>query len=77
MMDVNPYMLDDPSATLLSVGVDKAINNEIELMKSELVLDEVIRENILFIPKSHNFMGAYAFFNSIIKIKDGHNVRWN
>lgn len=45
MVEINPYVLDEASGTLVSMGIDKAINNEIELMKSSLVLDKVIRDN--------------------------------
>ena len=45
MTEINPYVLDEASGQVLSMGSDKAINNEIELMKSELVLDKVIRDN--------------------------------
>ncbi len=52
MMEVNPYVLNDAAAgSLFSMGVDKAINNEIELIKSEMVLDKVIRENDIRIGK--------------------------
>ena len=45
MMEFNPYMFEDSASGIMGVGVDKAINNEMELMKSALVLDKVIREN--------------------------------
>ena len=45
MLEVNPYVIDEASTPTLSMGIDKTINNEMELMKSELVLDKVIREN--------------------------------
>lgn len=46
MMEFNPYMLDDAASSIMaSMGADKAISNEMELMKSALVLDKVIREN--------------------------------
>lgn len=85
MMDVNPYMLDDPSASFLSMGVDKAINNEIELMKSELVLDKVIKENNIvykkkwgFIPnkKEGEYLTAETFYKKgkILKIENIRNT---
>lgn len=59
-------------------GADKAINNEIELMKSELVLDKVIRDNNIvykkkfgFIPnrKEGEFLTAEAFYKKGKKLK--------
>ena len=51
MTEFNPYILDDASANIISMGADKAINNEIELMKSALVLDKVIKENNIIYKK--------------------------
>ncbi|MBR6162525.1 hypothetical protein IKQ26_01360 [bacterium] len=52
LVEFNPYVLNEAaSGSLFSMGVDKAINNEIELMKSEMVLDKVIRENNIRIGK--------------------------
>ena len=45
MLEVNPYAIDEVSGAMLSLGTDKSINNEIEIIKSELVLDKVIRDN--------------------------------
>ena len=45
LTEFNPYVLDETSGALVSMGTDKAMNNEIELMKSSLVLDKVIQEN--------------------------------
>ena len=39
------YVLDEAGGAVLSMGADKAMNNEMEIMKSSLVLDKVIREN--------------------------------
>ena len=80
MMEINPYMLEDVAGSLLpaSPGADKAINNEIELMKSELVLDKVIRENNIvykkkwgIIPnkKEGEFLTAEAFYGKGKKLK--------
>ncbi|MBR6127110.1 hypothetical protein IKQ21_05435 [bacterium] len=85
MLEVNPYALDEASSPMLSMGTDKAINNEIELMKSELVLDKVIRENGLvykkkfgFIPnkKEGEFLTAEAFYKKgkVLKIENTKNT---
>ena len=78
MIEVNPYVLDDASGPMLSMGADKAINNEIELMKSELVLDKVIRDNNIvykkkfgIIPnkKEGEFVSAEAFYGKGKKLQ--------
>ncbi len=78
LMEVNPYVLDEASGPAISMGVDKAINNEIELMKSELVLDKVIRDNniiykkkfgILPNKKEGEYLTAEAFYNKGKKLK--------
>ena len=45
MMEVNPYFLDEAGGAPISMGADKQMNNEIQLMISALVLDKVIRDN--------------------------------
>lgn len=45
MTEFNPYVLDEATGNVVSFGADKSMNNEIELMKSSLVLDKVIRDN--------------------------------
>lgn len=65
MMDVNPFALDDATGPIVSMGADKAINNEIELMKSELVLDKVIRDNNIRYKKGKKkgeYLTAEAFY---------------
>ena len=78
MIEVNPYVLDEASGPAISMGTDKAINNEIELMKSELVLDKVIRDNNLvykkkwgIIPnkKEGEYLTAEAFYGKGKKLK--------
>ena len=78
LMEVNPYILDEAAGPSISMGVDKAINNEIELMKSELVLDKVIRDNNLvykkkfgIIPnkKEGEYLTAEAFYHKGKKLK--------
>ena len=78
MMEVNPYILDDVEGPSISVGADKAINNEMELMKSELVLDKVIKENNIvykkkwgIIPnkKEGEFLTTEAFYDKGKKLK--------
>lgn len=78
MMEVNPYVLDEVTGPMLSMGVDKAINNEIELMKSELVLDKVIRDNNIVYGKKFGifpnkkegeFLTAEAFYGKGKKLK--------
>lgn len=51
MLEFNPYVLDEATGSVLSMGLDKSISNEIELMKSEMVLDDVIRDNNLVYKK--------------------------
>lgn len=78
MIEVNPYVLDEASGPVVNMGTDKAINNEIELMKSELVLDKVIRDNNIvykkkwgIIPnkKEGEYLTADAFYNKGRKLK--------
>ena len=72
MIEVNPYVLDDASGPMVNMGVDKAINNEIELMKSELVLDKVIRDNNLVYKKGKKkgeYLSAEAFYAKGKKLK--------
>ncbi len=46
--EINPFVIDEVGGSMFSMGgSDKAINNEIELIQSPLVIDKVIRENNL------------------------------
>jgi len=45
--EINPFMLESGGGSVVSMGIDKAMNNEIELMQSSLVMDNVIKENDL------------------------------
>ena len=85
LVEFNPYVLDDTSGSAISMGADKAINNEIELMKSELVLDKVIRDNKIvykkkwgIIPnkKEGEFLTAEAFYGKgkTLKIENKKNT---
>ena len=72
MMEVNPYVLDEASGAVVSMGVDKAINNEIELIKSELVLDKVIRDNNIKYKKGKKkgeYLTTEAFYGKGKKLK--------
>ena len=78
MMEVNPYVLDEASGSAIPMGADKAMNNEIELMKSELVLDKVIRDNgivykkkfgILPNRKEGEYLTTEAFYKKGKKLK--------
>lgn len=78
MTEVNPYVLSDASGSIVNMGADKAMNNEIELMKSSLVLDKVIRDNNIIykkkwgiIPnkKEGEFLTAQAFYGKGKKLK--------
>ena len=72
MMEINPYFLDDSNGTVVSMGTDKAINNEIELIKSELVLDKVIRDNNIKYKsgkKKGEYLTAEAFYRKGKKLK--------
>ncbi len=46
LMEVNPFVIEDANSSILST-VDKAMMNELELMKSSLVISKVIQENDL------------------------------
>lgn len=78
MIEVNPYVLDEASGHSISMGMDNSINNEIELIKSELVLDKVIRDNNIiytkyfgFIPnkKEGEYVTAEGFYGKGKKLK--------
>ena len=78
MMEVNPYILNEAGNSTISMGIDKAISNEIELMKSELVLDKVIRDNNIVYKKKYGiipnkkegeFLTAEAFYGKGKKLK--------
>ncbi len=79
LIEVNPYVLNEASGSLLSMGKDKALSNEIELIKSELVLDKVIRENDLKFkkgPRKGEYISAGAFYGKgkQLKLKDIKNT---
>lgn len=78
MVEINPYVLDEAAGSVLNMGLDKAINNEIELMKSELVLDKVIRDNHIVYHKKYGiipnkkegeYLSAEAFYGKGKKLK--------
>ena len=72
MMEVNPYVLDEASGSAISMGADKAMNNEIELMKSELVLDKVIQDNDIRYKKGKKkgeYLSTEAFYKKGKKLK--------
>lgn len=54
--EVNPYIIDEVSGSIVSMGIDKALNNELELMQSPLVIDKVIRENNLVYKKNYGIL---------------------
>ena len=56
MTEFNPYVLDETAGSLISMGTDKSINNEIELLKSSLVLDKVIKENKIVYKKKWGWL---------------------
>ena len=56
LAEMNPFFLDESSASLLSTGADKVMLNELELMQSPLVIDKVIRENNFVIKKKYGFI---------------------
>ena len=79
MIEVNPYVLDEATGPVVSMGIDKAINNEIELMKSELVLDKVIKDNNIVYKKGKKkgeFLTAEDFYKKgkILKIENIKNT---
>lgn len=51
MSEFNPFIIDEASGSIVSMGMDKAMNNELELIQSPLVIDKVIRENNLVVKK--------------------------
>ncbi|MCR5261887.1 MAG: hypothetical protein K6C94_08640, partial [Candidatus Gastranaerophilales bacterium] len=70
--DINPYVLNETSGSLVSMGSDKTMNNEIELMKSALVLDKVIRDNNLKYKKGKRkgeYITAKSFYGKGKKLK--------
>lgn len=55
--EINPFVIDEVGGSMFSMsGSDKAINNEIELIQSPLVIDKVIRENKLVYKKKYGFI---------------------
>lgn len=54
--EFNPYVLDEASSSMFSMAGDKAMNNEIELIKSSLVLDKVIRDNNIVYKKKYGII---------------------
>ncbi|MCR4881811.1 MAG: hypothetical protein K6A44_07665 [bacterium] len=85
MMEVNPYILGDASGSMFSMGSDKAMMNELELLKSALVLDKVIRENNLVYKKKYKifpnkkegeFLSAKDFYKKgkILKLENIKNT---
>ena len=82
--EVNPFVLDETGGGII-MGTDKAINNEIELMQSPLVIDKVIKENNLvykkkwgIIPnkKEGEYLSTSAFIgkNKFIKFENKKNT---
>lgn len=85
LTEFNPYILDENGGALVSMGADKAMNNEIELMKSSLVLDKVIQENnivfkkkygIIPNPREGEYIPAKAFYGKgkILKFENVKNT---
>ena len=79
MTDINPFVLDEAAGPIVPMGLDKAINNEIELMKSELVLDKVIRDNDIKYTKGRKkgeYLTAEKFYKKgkILKIENVKNT---
>ena len=72
MMEVNPYVIDEMGGSVVSMGADKAMNNEMELMKSALVLNKVIRDNNIKYKKGKKkgeYLSAQAFYKKGKKLK--------
>lgn len=72
MSEFNPFVLDETSGSLVSMGTDKAMNNELELIQSPLVIDKVIRENNLIIKKKFGIIpnrkeGEYISTKTFLK----------
>ena len=53
LADINPYIIEELGAGGMAaiMGSNASLNNELELMKSPLVIDKVIRENNIIIKK--------------------------
>ncbi len=78
LVEINPYVIDESSGSVLPMGTDKAINNEMELIKSSLVLDKVIRDNDIKYKKKFGifpnkregqYVSAKAFYKKGKKLK--------
>lgn len=72
MMEVNPYFLDETGGSPISMGADKQMNNEMQLMASALVLDKVIRDNNIKYKKGKKkgeYLTAKAFYKKGKKLK--------
>lgn len=72
MMEVNPYFLDEAGGSPISMGADKQMNNEIQLMTSALVLDKVIRDNDIKYKKGKlkgQYVTAKGFYKKGKKLK--------
>lgn len=82
--EINPFLLESGGGSMVSMGMDKAMNNELELMKSSLVMDNVIKENdlkygrlfkIFPLKKTGKYISAKAFVKSVsIENKKNTNV---
>lgn len=77
--EINPFVIDEVGggAGMLSMGSDKTINNEMELIQSPLVIDKVIRENNLRYKK---FLGIFKtrktgeYLTTVAFLKKGKNL---
>lgn len=72
MSEFNPFIIDEASGNLMSMGADKAMNNELELIQSPLVIDKVIRENNLVVKKKFGIIpnkkeGEYITAKAFLK----------
>lgn len=72
LTEINPYVINELQEHNILIGTDTVLNNEIEMMKSALVLDKVIRENNIVYTKKYGilpnkkegeFLTAKAFYN--------------
>ncbi len=78
IIDINPYAINEAAGNISLTGTDKTMNNELELMKSPLVIDKVIKDNdirygklcgIIETKKTGKLMKAGHFLNKNVSFE--------
>ena len=82
MAEFNPFVIDEAGNAVVSMGSDKAMNNELELIQSPLVIDKVIRENNLVYKKKFGIIpnkkeGEYLSTKAFLKKNISFEVKKN